>query len=72
MLKRALLTFINYRNRMNRMRANQRRVTLMLQDEIGKPWVLSLSEDCARFIGRYRRVPGFASGPGLLEFADSE
>lgn len=57
---------------MNRMRANQRRVTLMLQDEIGKPWVLSLSEDCARFIGRYRRVPGFASGPGLLEFADSE
>jgi len=38
---------------------NHDAVTLMLHDRAGEPWPLSLSRDCLRFIGRYRRIEGF-------------
>lgn len=44
------------------------RVTLMLQDKDGHEWPLYLSSDCARFIGRYRRVENFGPSSGLLYF----
>lgn len=34
-------------------------VTLLLHDEAGESWRLSLSADCLPFIGNYRRVDGF-------------
>ena len=34
-------------------------VTLLLHDEAGEGWRLSLSADCFRFIGNYRRIEGF-------------
>lgn len=34
-------------------------VTLLLHDGEGESWRLSLSADCLRFIGNYRRIEGF-------------
>lgn len=34
-------------------------VTLLLHDQDGEAWRLSLSADCLCFIGNYRRVEGF-------------
>lgn len=33
--------------------------TLMLHDPDGRPWPLSLSRDCLRFVGPYRRLDDF-------------
>ena len=35
------------------------RVTLLLHDDQGQSWRLSLTADCLCFIGHYRRVDGF-------------
>ncbi len=43
-------------------------VTLILQTDAGDSWPLRLSEDCVRFIGRYRRVENFGPPSGLLHF----
>lgn len=34
-------------------------VTLLLHDGEGDNWRLTLSADCLRFVGNYRRVEGF-------------
>ncbi|WP_336970300.1 hypothetical protein [Sphingobium aromaticiconvertens] len=31
----------------------------MLHDSLGQTWSVSLSADCLRFIGSYKRVEGF-------------
>jgi len=40
-------------------RADRQSVTLLLHDEQGQNWRLSLAADCLCFIGHYRRVEGF-------------
>jgi hypothetical protein len=55
----ALLTFINYQEPVRDDPNNAYRVTLMLHDAIGQAWSVSLSADCLRFIGRYKRLEGF-------------
>lgn len=47
-------------------RPDPKRVTLTLQAADGGDWRLSLSGDCLRFIGRYRRVDGFCIDAGAL------
>ena len=44
---------------MDRHRTDCQIVTLLLHDEEGRSWRLSLAADCLRFIGNYRRVKGF-------------
>ncbi|EQB04387.1 hypothetical protein V475_05880 [Sphingobium baderi LL03] len=44
---------------MYRRSSHSKSVTLMLHDAAGGAWHLRLSDDCLRFIGRYRRVEGF-------------
>ncbi|TNE39700.1 MAG: hypothetical protein EP321_12390 [Sphingomonadales bacterium] len=53
---------------MIRRRNNQSVVTLMLETESGDAWPLRLSDDCVRFIGRYRRIENFGPPSGLLHF----
>jgi hypothetical protein len=38
----------------------------MLQTPRGAPWALTISSDCLRFIGRYRRLEGFEIDAALL------
>jgi hypothetical protein len=66
MCNNALLTFINYQEGVEQDRLPPIRVTLMLHDQRGEAWPLSLSADCLRFIGRYRRVEGFDIDAALL------
>ncbi|MGE4409704.1 MAG: hypothetical protein AB7D33_03925 [Sphingobium sp.] len=40
----------------------------MLETESGDAWPLRLSDDCVRFIGRYRRIENFGPPSGLLHF----
>ena len=47
-------------------RSDPSTVTLTLADSLGTPWHLSLSADCLRFVGRYRRVEGFNIDAVLL------
>ncbi len=44
---------------MHAYRSDPKRVTLSLQTADGGIWPLSMSADCLRFVGRYRRVDGF-------------
>jgi hypothetical protein len=44
---------------MYRRPSNPKTVNLMLHDATDNPWQLRLSDDCLRFIGRYKRVEGF-------------
>lgn len=44
---------------MDKHRTDLQIVTLLLHDEQGENWLLSLSADCLPFIGNYRRVEGF-------------
>lgn len=54
-----LLTFINYQDGMRDDSNTSYRVALMLHDALGQAWSVSLSADCLRFIGSYKRVDGF-------------
>lgn len=45
--------------RMDKHRTDRQIVTLLLHDEEGESWRLSLAADCLCFIGHYRRVGGF-------------
>lgn len=51
---------------MERRRPHANPVTLTLQDSRGCAWRLTLSADCLRFIGAYRRVEGFSVDAMLL------
>lgn len=53
---------------MIRRRNNHMVVTLLLQTDEGDPWPLRMSDDCTRFIGRYRRIENFGPPSGLLHF----
>lgn len=44
---------------MDKHRTDTQIVTLLLHDEEGESWRLSLAADCLCFIGHYRRVDGF-------------
>ncbi|EQB08733.1 hypothetical protein L288_07360 [Sphingobium quisquiliarum P25] len=44
---------------MEQHRTGRQIVTLLLHDEEGASWRLSLAADCLCFIGNYRRVEGF-------------
>ena len=52
--------------RMERRHLDPNPVTLTLQDSHGDAWPLTLSADCLRFIGPYRRVEGFSVDAMLL------
>lgn len=47
-------------------RPDQKTVTLTLQDATGLPWPLTMSVDCLRFVGRYRRIDGFCVDAMIL------
>lgn len=59
MCSNPLLTFINYQDPMRDESSTSYRVALMLHDALGQTWSVSLSEDCLRFIGNYKRLDGF-------------
>ncbi len=44
---------------MEQHRTDRQIVTLLLHDQQGESWRLSLAADCLCFIGNYRRVDGF-------------
>lgn len=44
---------------MDKHRPDPQIVTLLLHDQQGENWRLSLSSDCLCFIGSYRRIEGF-------------
>ena len=44
---------------MDKHRTDPQKVTLLLHDDQGQSWRLSLTADCLCFIGHYRRVDGF-------------
>lgn len=44
---------------MDKHRTDRQIVTLLLHDEQGESWRLSVAADCLPFIGNYRRVEGF-------------
>ncbi|WP_340265114.1 hypothetical protein [Sphingobium mellinum] len=44
---------------MDKPRTDRQIVTLLLHDEGGESWRLSLTADCLCFVGQYRRVEGF-------------
>jgi hypothetical protein len=44
---------------MDKHRTDRQIVTLMLHDQQGESWRLSLAADCLCFIGNYRRLAGF-------------
>ena len=44
---------------MGKNRIDRQAVTLLLHDQDGESWRLTLSADCLCFIGNYRRVKGF-------------
>ncbi len=54
-----LLTFINYQDCVRDNPNTSYHVSLMLHDSLGQTWSVSLSADCLRFIGSYKRVEGF-------------
>lgn len=60
-----MLTFINYQDYMRDESNTSYRVTLLLHDAHAQAWAVSLSADCLRFIGRYKRVDGFDIHAGL-------
>lgn len=66
MFNNVLLTFLNYQGGVRHPCFPPNPVTLMLHDRQGRPWPLSLSADCLRFIGRYRRIDGFDIDAALL------
>jgi hypothetical protein len=43
-------------------------VELVLRDDAGAPWVLTLSAAMERFIGAYPRIEGFDTGGPLIVF----
>ena len=44
---------------MNTPRSDDNIVTLLLHDEAGNEWRLTMSAHCLCFIGHYRRIEGF-------------
>lgn len=44
---------------MDKHRTDPQMVTLLLHDDQGESWRLSLAADCLCFVGHYRRVDGF-------------
>jgi hypothetical protein len=48
--------------------ARARAVELVLRDDAGAPWVLTLSPGMEKFIGSYPRVDGFDAGGPLIAF----
>ena len=45
---------------------------LVLRDEDGAPWVLSIAPGMARFIGSYPRLDGFGGDSPLLLFRPAD